>query len=173
MYECACNAYIVIHFSAILSSPNVRCRHYFCRHHQTLDFLPSDAPQGLYCNSLQFLLLGHYSFSFTFSNYNACWVGFRSVDWLGHCITFGFFCLEKLFRLQYASCHCTSVLWMWAVKMTPNIKLILLMLSAVPSLNRRETAPFAMISYMPMPWHVHLITCTVPHGVIELICSFG
>ena len=41
------------------------------------------------------LFLGHFSFSFVFSKWNACSIGFRSGDWLGHCITFHFFALKN------------------------------------------------------------------------------
>ena len=37
------------------------------------------------------LFLGHFPFSIVFSKWNACSIGFRSGDWLGHCITFHFF----------------------------------------------------------------------------------
>lgn len=49
------------------------------------------------------LFLGHFPFSFFFSKWNACSIGFRSGDWLGHCITFHFFPLKSSCSFHFKS----------------------------------------------------------------------
>ena len=87
------------------------------RHHQMLGFIPGDALPGLYCNRLQFLLvLGAFSFSFVFRKWNACSIGFRSGDWLGHCITFHFFALKNssvAFTVCFGSLSICTVKRVW------------------------------------------------------------
>ncbi len=126
------------------------------RHHQTLGFIPGDALPGLYCNRLQFLLvLGHFPFSFVFSKWNACSIGFRSGDWLGHCITVHFFPFKNslvAFAVCFGSLSICTVKrrpmsseafgWIWADNIARNTsEFILLLLSAVTSsINTRETS---------------------------------
>ena len=68
------------------------------RHHQTLV-----SSLGMLCQAStatvfsSCLFLGHFPFSLVFSKWNACSIGFRSGDWLGHCITFHFFAFKKVF----------------------------------------------------------------------------
>ena len=67
------------------------------RHHQMLGFIPGDALP--HCSTATVfsscLFLGHFPFSFVFSKWDACSIGFRSGDWLGQCITFHFFALKN------------------------------------------------------------------------------
>ncbi len=76
------------------------------RHHQTLGFILVMLCQASAATVFSScLFLGHFPFSFVFSKWNACSIGFRSGDWLGHCITVHFFPFKKLF-----GCFC-SMLW--------------------------------------------------------------
>ncbi len=141
------------------------------RHHQTLGFIPGDALPGLYCNRLQFLLvLGAFPFSFVFSKWNACSIGFRSGDWLGHCITVHFFPFKNslvAFAVCFGSLSICTVKrrpmsseafgWIWANNIARNTsEFILLLLSAVTSsINTREPVPLAAI-------HAHAMTLPPP-----------
>ena len=83
------------------------------RHHQMLGFFPGDALPGLYCCCLLFLLVFG---RFSFSKWNACSIGFRSGDWLGHCRTFHFFAL-KMYWVAFAVC--VGTLSICTVKLRP------------------------------------------------------
>ncbi len=149
------------------------------RHHQTLGFIPGDALPGLYCNRLQFLLvLGAFSFSFVFSKWNACSIGFRSGDWLGHCITVHFFPFKNslvAFAVCFGSLSICTVKhrpmsseafgWIWADNIARNTsEFILLLLSAVTSsINTREPVPLAAI-------HAHAMTLPPPCFTDEVVC---
>ncbi len=149
------------------------------RHHQTLGFIPGDALPGLYCNRLQFLLvLGHFPFSFVFSKWNACSIGFRSGDWLGHCITVHFFPFKNslvAFAVCFGSLSICTVKrrpmsseafgWIWADNIARNTsEFILLLLSAVTSsINTREPVPLAAI-------HAHAMTLPPPCFTDEVVC---
>ena len=77
-----------------------------CKSFGLLGFIPGDALPGLNLNS-SCLFLGHFPFSFVFCKWNACSIGFRSGDWLGHCHTS---CGEpSVFTLVKSSLDC----WLW------------------------------------------------------------
>ncbi len=143
------------------------------RHHQTLVsslVMLCQASTATVFSSC--LFLGHFPFSFVFSKWNACSIGFRSGDWLGHCITVHFLSLQKLF-----GCFC-SMLWVivhlhceapsnefWSIWLEyeqiilarNTSEFILLLLSAVTSsINTREPVPLAAI-------HAHAMTLP-PHA---------
>ena len=68
------------------------------RHHQTLCFIPGDALPGLYCNSLQFLLvLGAFPLRFCLQQVKCMlnWIQVRWLTWPLHNIPL--LCLKKLF----------------------------------------------------------------------------
>ena len=140
------------------------------RHYQMLGFIPGDAPPGLYCNCLQFLLV--------FSKWNACSIGFRSGDWLGHCITFHFFALKNslvAFAVCFGSLSICTVKrrpisseafgWIWADNIARSTsEFILLLLSAITSsINTREPVPLAAI-------HAHAMTLPPPCFTDEVVC---
>ena len=150
------------------------------RHHQTLGFIPGDALPGLYCNFSSCLFLGHFPFSFVFSKWNACSIGFRSGEWLGHCITFHFFALKNslvAFMVCFGSLSICTVKrrpmsseafsWIWADNIARNTsEFILLLLSAVTSsINTREPVPLTAI-------HAHAMTLPPPCCTDEVVC-FG
>ncbi len=149
------------------------------RHHQTLGFIPGDALPGSTATVFSScLFLGHFPFSFVFSKWNACSIGFRSGDWLGHCITVHFFPFKTLWLLlQYALGHCPSALWsavQWVLKHLAEYEQIILpetlqnssccFLSAVTSsINTREPVPLAAI-------HAHAMTLPPPCFTDEVVC---
>ncbi len=149
------------------------------RHHQTLGFIPGDALPGLYCNCLQIcLFLGHFPFSFVFSKWNACSIGFRSGDWLGHCITVHFFpfknslvafavCFGSLSICTVKRCPMSSEAFGWILAdiiARNTSEFILLLLSAVTSsINTREPVPLAAI-------HAHAMTLPPPCFTDEVLC---
>ncbi len=78
------------------------------------------------------LFLGHFPFSFVFSKWNACSIGFRSGDWLGHCITVHFFPFKNslvAFAVCFGSLSICTVKrrpmsseafgWIWADNIAP------------------------------------------------------
>ncbi len=126
------------------------------------------------------LLLGHFPFSFVFSKWNACSIGFRSGDWLGHCITVHFFPFKNslvAFAVCFGSLSICTVKrrpmsseafgWIWADNIARNTsEFILLLLSAVTSsINTREPVPLAAI-------HAHAMTLPPPCFTDEVVC-FG
>ncbi len=101
------------------------------------------------------LFLGHFPFSFVFSKWNACSIGFRSGDWLGHCITVHFFPFKNslvAFAVCFGSLSICTVKrrpmsseafgWIWADNIARNTsEFILLLLSAVTSsINKRTSS---------------------------------
>ncbi len=119
-----------------------------------------------------------WAFSFRFlSKWNACSIGFRSGDWLGHCITVHFFPFKTLWLLlQYALGHCPSALWsavQWVLKHLAEYEQIILpetlqnssaALSAVTSsINTRKPVPLAAI-------HAHAMTLPPPCFTDEVVC---
>ena len=151
------------------------------RHHQTLGFIPGDALPGLYCNSLQLLLvLGTFSLQFGLQQVK-CMLSRIQVRWLTwplHNIPliwlktlFG--CFSSMLRV-IVHLHCEAPsdefcsIWpIWADKIARNTsEFILLLLSAVTSsLNTREPVPVAAI-------HVHAMTLPPPCFTDEVVC-FG
>ncbi len=124
------------------------------------------------------LFLGHFPFSFVFSKWNACSIGFRSGDWLGHCITVHFFPFKNslvAFAVCFGSLSICTVKrrpmsseafgWIWADNIARNTsEFILLLLSAVTSsINTREPVPLAAI-------HAHAMTLPPPCFTDEVVC---
>ncbi len=127
------------------------------------------------------LFLGHFPFSFVFSKWNACSIGFRSGDWLGHCITVHFFPFKNslvAFAVCFGSLSICTVKrrpmsseafgWIWADNIARNTsEFILLLLSVVTSsINTREPVPLAAI-------HAHATT-TMLHwwgGMLRIMSS--
>ncbi len=124
------------------------------------------------------LFLGHFPFSFVFSKWNACSIGFRSGDWLGHCITVHFFPFKNslvAFAVCFGSLSICTVKrrpmsseafgWIWADNIARNTsEFILLHLSAVTSsINTREPIPLAAI-------HAHAMTLPPPCFTDEVVC---
>ncbi len=124
------------------------------------------------------LFLGHFPFSFVFSKWNACSIGFRSGDWLGHCITVHFFPFKNslvAFAVCFGSLSICTVKrrpmsseafgWIWADNIARNTsEFILLLLSAVTSsINTREPVPLAGI-------HAHAMTLPPPCFTDEVVC---
>ncbi len=124
------------------------------------------------------LFLEHFPFSFVFSKWNACSIGFRSGDWLGHCITVHFFSFKNslvAFAVCFGSLSICTVKrhpmsseafgWIWADNIARNTsEFILLLLSAVTSsINTREPVPLAAI-------HAHAMTLPPPCFTDEVVC---
>ncbi len=124
------------------------------------------------------LFLGHFPFSFVFSKWNACSIGFRSGDWLGHCITVHFFPFKNslvAFAVCFVSLFICTVKrrpmsseafgWIWADNIARNTsEFILLLLSAVTSsINTREPVPLAAI-------HAHAVTLPPSCFTDEVVC---
>ncbi len=124
------------------------------------------------------LFFGHFPFSFVFSKWNACSIGFRSGDWLGHCITVHFFPFKNslvAFAVCFGSLSICTVKrrpmsseafgWIWADNIARNTsEFILLLLSAVTSsINTREPVPLAAT-------HAHAMTLPPPCFTDEVVC---
>ncbi len=119
---------------------------------------PSSVPACSWAFSLQFCL----------SKWNVCSIGFRSGDWLGHCITVHFFPFKNslvAFAVCFGSLSICTVKrrpmsseafgWIWADNIARNTsEFILLFLSAVTSSIIQENQ-FHWQPYMPTPWHYH------------------
>ncbi len=121
------------------------------------------------------LFLGHFPFSFVFSKWNACSIGFRSGDWLGHCITVHFFPFKNSL-VAFAVCFGSSSIctvkrrpmsseafgWIWADNIARNTsEFILLLLSVVTSsINTREQ----------FHWQPHMPTLPPPCFTDEVVC---
>ncbi len=125
------------------------------------------------------LFLGHFPFSFVFSKWNACSIGFMSDYWLGHCITLPFFPFKNslvAFAVCFGSLSFCTVKrrpmsseafgWIWADNIARNTsEFILLLLSAVTSsINTREPVPLAAI-------HAHAMLVSSVHRMLFQNCE--
>ncbi len=80
---------------------------------ELMDITFCDALPGLYCSWLQLLFfVGLSALSFVLSKWNACSVGLKSGNWLGHCRIFHLLPSKSpgLFLL-YVLGHCPLVIW--------------------------------------------------------------
>ncbi len=130
------------------------------RHHQTLGFHPwwCSARPLLQPSSVPACSWGIFPSVLSSASEMQCSIGFRSGDWLGHCITVHFFPFKNSL-VAFAVCFgslsiCTEKRrpmsseafgWIWADNIARNTsEFILLLLSAVTSsINTREPVPLA------------------------------
>ncbi len=111
------------------------------------------------------LFVGLSAFSFVFSKWNACSIGLRSGDWLGHCRIFHFFTFKNS-RVAFAVClgHRPVVLkrhpinfaafgWIWAdsISLYTSEFIQLLLSSVTSSINTSNPVPLEAM-------HSHAIT---------------
>ena len=111
---------------------------------------------------------GIFPFSFVFSKWNACSSGFRSGDWLGHCIIFHFFALKNSL-VAFAVClrvivhlHCeVPSNEFWSIWLNMSRKYWPKHLGIHPAfvsshiINKYKGNQFHWQPYMPTPWHYH------------------
>ncbi len=157
------------------------------RHHQTLCFTWwCSARPLLQPSSSSCLFLGHFPFSFVFSKWNACSIGFRSgaLTWPLHNSSPSFPSKTLWLLLQYALGHCPSALWsavQWVQKHLAEYEQIilpetlqnsiLLLLSAVTFINKYKENHSTGSPYMPTPWHYHHHALTDDGVLLRILSS--
>ncbi len=112
------------------------------------------------------LFVGLSAFSFVYSKWNACSIGLKSGDWLGHCKIFHFFNLQKLLgcfccmfwvivHLYYdaPSNQLCAFDWIWAesIYLYTSEFIRLLLSSVTPSLNTSATGSHAWSCHHTAP----------------------
>ena len=123
------------------------------------------------------LFVGLSAFSFVFSKWNACSIGLRSGDWLGHCRIFHFFALKNSW-VAYAVCfgslsicivkrhpiNFAEFVWIWADRISLNTsEFIRLLLSSVTSsINTSDPVPLEAR-------HAHVITLPPPFFTDDVV----